>query len=247
MRKIIFSIILTMMFALVYAGGCMDAPSEEGVNVVGYLQSQFEYKFNDEDSEYSFAFNRARMGLIGIIPYDFSYYIMYEFSSFKGGPYLLDGFITYSRFAPYASVSMGQFKSPFSLELNTPCQGLHTIRRSMAVNQLVNLQRDMGLLFEGKYENLLKYALSFTNNSQFGEADNNQNKALAARAVISPVEYVSIGGSYLKSTVPPQLAGADEDERIRYAAEFEFDLSGLTLQAEYIKAEDIGSYQTGGG
>jgi len=235
------------MFTAVYAGGCMEASSEEGVNVVGYLQTQFEYEFNEQDDEFTFAYNRARMGLVGNIPYDFSYYIMFEYSSFKGGPYLLDGFITYSRLSPYVNLSLGQFKSPFSLELNTPCQGLHTVRRSEVVNQLINPQRDMGLLFEGSYKEYLKYAFSFTNASEFNEKDNNQNKAFTGRVVFSPLKYISIGGSYQKYKVPPQLLGADEDERIRYAAEFQFDYSNILIQGEYIAAEDIGSYTTGGG
>ncbi len=247
MKKIVLLIILQMVFISIYAGGCMEASSEEGVNVVGYLQSQYEYQFNEEDNENSFTFNRARLGVVGNIPYDFSYYIMYEFSAFKDGPYLLDGFITYSRFSPYASISMGQFKSPFSLELNTPCQGLHTVRRSMVVNELINPQRDMGILFEGKYKEYLNYAFSFTNASNFNEKDDNENKAFSGRAVFSPLSFLKLGGSYQNYTVTPQLVDADEDERTRFGAEFQIDYSNFLVQAEYIAGEDTGSYTTGGG
>ncbi|MBT3755776.1 MAG: hypothetical protein HOG24_05800, partial [Candidatus Cloacimonetes bacterium] len=111
MKRLIlfFTVVFLSIPFLTFAQGCMEASSDEGVNVVGYLQSQFEYQFNEEDNENSFTFNRARMGLVGNIPYDFSYYIMFEFSQFQNGPYLLDGFITYSRLAPWASISMGQF------------------------------------------------------------------------------------------------------------------------------------------
>jgi len=249
MKKIIllFTVILLSLPILIHAGGCMEASSDEGVNVVGYLQSQFEYQINKDDNTNSFTFNRARMGLVGNIPYDFSYYIMYEFSPFKGGPYLLDGFITYSRLAPFASISMGQFKSPFSLELNTPCQGLHTINRSMAIGDLINPQRDLGVLVEGKYKDFAKYAVSFTNASTFNEIDDNTNKAISARIVLSPLSFMNIGGSYQNYTVPAQEIGMDEDERKRYAAEFEFNLDPILVQAEYIMAEDLGSYTTGGG
>jgi len=188
------------------------------------------------------------MGLVGNIPYDFSYYIMYEFSPNKeGAPYLLDGFITYSRLAPWASVSLGQFKSPFSLELNTACQGLHTIRRSLVVNELASPDRDLGLMINGKYEKWIKYALAFTNGNGRGMAEDNNNKAMHARVVFSPIDYIKLGGSYKTGTYVPELLDADEDERTRMAGELEIKYDNLLVQAEYITAEDIGSYTTGGG
>ena len=162
MRKI-FLLILLVAFSLstvVYAQGCMEASSDEGVNVVGYLQAQYEYMFQSEDVDNTskFTFNRARIGVVGNIPYDFSYYVMLEFSrNIVDAPYLLDGFITYSRLAPWVSVSLGQFKSPFSLELNTPCQGLYTIKRSTVVNDLTTYDRDRGIMFSGSYKKLAKY------------------------------------------------------------------------------------------
>ncbi|MCD4818760.1 MAG: OprO/OprP family phosphate-selective porin [Candidatus Cloacimonetes bacterium] len=249
MKKILFLSIFLILAFQIYAQGCMEASSDEGVNVVGYLQTQFETKLLENDNESSFTFNRARMGLVGNIPYDFSYYIMYEFSPFQGGPYLLDGFITYSRFAPYASVSIGQFKSPFSLELNTPCQGLHTINRSLVVNGLTFPARDMGLLFKGNYEKFIKYAISFTNeiSATDGFRDENSNKTISGRIVVSPFDFVSLGGSYKFGTSPTDIVDADEDESKRFAIELEAKYSDFLFQAEYIRGEDIGSYTTGGG
>jgi len=250
MRKLVLFVIAAMLFLplTIYAQGCMEVSSDEGVNVVGYLQSQFEYQLNEDDNTNSFTFNRARMGLVGNIPYDFSYYIMFEFSPNKdGSPYLLDGFITYSRLAPFASVSLGQFKSPFSLELNTPCQGLHTVRRSMVVGELTAPDRDLGVLISGKYNKLAKYAFAFTNGTGRGNFEDNQNKTFAGRIVIAPVEFLSIGGSYKFGTAPASVADANEDERTRFAGEFQLNLSNVLVQAEYISSEDIGSYTTGGG
>ena len=250
MRKIL---LLTLLVAFsipvaVNAQGCMEASSDEGVNVVGYLQSQFEYQFNEDDNENSFTFNRARMGLVGNIPYDFSYYIMFEFSPNKdGAPYLLDGFITYSRLTPWVNISLGQFKSPFRLELNTPCQGLHTIRRSMIVGELTAPDRDLGVMISGKYNKLAKYTFAFTNGTGRGNLEDNQNKTFAGRLVITPVDFWSIGGSYKFGTAPASVADADEDERTRFAGEFQLNLSSILVQAEYIGSEDVGSYTTGGG
>ena len=184
MKKLIllFTVVLLSIPFLTFAQGCMEASSDEGVSVVGYLQSQFEYQFNEIDNENSFTFDRARMGLVGNIPYDFSYYVMFEFSPFQNGPFLLDGFITYSRLDPYASISIGQFKSPFSLELNTPCQGLHTVNRSLAVNGLTFPARDMGMLINGHYKKMAKYSLALTNGSVSEDGfDDDANKTFSRR------------------------------------------------------------------
>ena len=114
MRKLtlLFIISLMMIPYLANAQGCMTASSEEGVSVMGFLQNQYEYK--QETDESTFAFNRARFGLVGNIPYDVSYYFFVEYSPSKGdSPYLLDAFITYYRLGPYLNISVGQFKSPF--------------------------------------------------------------------------------------------------------------------------------------
>jgi len=72
-----------------------EASSDEGVSVVGYIQAQYEYVFQDStDDTSAFTFNRVRFGLVGSIPYDISYYSMFEFSPNKdGAPYLLDGLL----------------------------------------------------------------------------------------------------------------------------------------------------------
>jgi hypothetical protein len=229
----------------IYAQGCMESKSDEGVSVVGYLQAQYEYKFHEEDDTNAFTFNRARMGLVGNIPYDFSYYIMYEFSPNKGGaPYLLDGFITYSRFAPWVSVSMGQFKSPFSLELNTPCQGLHTINRSNVVGALAIPFRDRGLLFSGKYKELLKYAFAVTNGTGRSEDEDNTNKDYLGRIVLNPIKMFSVGGSFGMRTLIPASEGASEDDKInKYAVEFQVDYENILVQAEYLSSD----YESSGG
>ena len=241
---------LTTLFAQ-----CMEASSDEGVSVVGFMQPQFEYKqIDDADGYVGFAFNRARLGVVGNIPYDFSYYLMIEFSPFAsvdGVPYLLDGFATYSRLAPYAKISMGQFKSPFSLELNTACQSLHTIKRSLVVRTLASPDRDLGILIQGNYDMAeyakFKYALAFTNGNGVGVKDDNQNKVIAARLVYSPMDMFSVGGSYRVGSYYNNTTPDTEDERTRIAGEIQFEGFDFLVQAEYIQSEDKGSYTTGGG
>lgn len=267
MKKISLLILLSLLIApaLSLAQGCMSGGDDGGSNVKGYIQPQFDYYILGDDSdgnslnESSFKFNRARIGVVGEIPYDFSYYVFIETSAFKkGDPYLLDAFITYKRFAPFAKVSMGSFKVPFSFELNTACHKLHTINRSRIVNELVSPDREMGAMLTGgtgdmklfglSNNNIFSYSFAFLNGTGLGELDNNIAKDFAGRLVISPFDFLSIGGSYRFGKQPAQLATAEkEDERKRLAGEIEIKKGNFLFQGEYIYAEDIGSYTVGGG
>jgi hypothetical protein len=251
MKKVASLAVMLLFVAVpghVLGQGCMEATSEEGVSVVGYIQPQFEYAFGEDEDQHSFTFERARVGLVGTVPYDVSYYVVLEFSPFKqDAPYLLDGFVTYTRLAPNASFSVGQFKSPFSLELNTPCQSLHTIRRSLVVRELASPDRDLGVLVSGAYQKLVSYGLAVTNGPGRGVYDDNKGKGIAGRVVLTPVEYLRVGGSYRHWTSPSDVADADDDERTRFGGELELRYGDALLQAEYITATDKGSYTTGGG
>lgn len=128
------------------------------MQVIGFIQPQYEYNFLEtsltgkNQDESSFYFNRARLGVTGNTPYDFSYYFLMEFSPTLNGaresraPFLLDAFVSYNRFAPYAKISLGQFKSPFGLEALTACHKLYTINRSDVAIQTQGLFRDQGIM-----------------------------------------------------------------------------------------------------
>jgi len=243
MKRIILVLAVLMIFGSVYGQGCMEASSEEGVNVVGYIQAQYNYMFQNDDEEIepvsSFTFKRVRFGLIGNIPYDISYYSMFEFSpNQENTPFLLDGFITYSRLAPYLKVSMGQFKSPFSLELNTPCQKLHTINRSNVTGALASPLRDRGLLLSGGYKKWLKYNFAITNGTGLQSAENNYEKDYHGRIVFMPVDFISFGGSFGMRSMEPATEGSDENDTMNlFAGELEIKYKDFLVQAEYITAD----------
>ncbi len=232
------------------AQGCASPKSADGVNVIGFVQSQYDYSLYDE-AESSFGFNRARIGVTGNIPYDFSYYVLLEASPFKkDGPkaYLLDAFVTYNRFS-FANVSMGSFKTPFSLEMSTPCNALHTINRSKVVNELTAPDRDMGLmLLGGSDTTLFRYAISVMNGSGILVKDPDTFKDVVGRLVFQPANWVNIGGSFKsgksKNIDNPSLA---DNTSKRFGAELELDVANFLVQSEYIYGKDDGSYTVGGG
>jgi len=249
------------MPALSFAQGCMGGDSEDGVKVVGYIQPQYEYQFIGDDgtpfhnlkSNNSFYFNRARVGVVGNIPYDFSYYFMMEMSPTKGGPQILDAFITYKRWDPYLNVSFGQFKSPFGLELTTPCQALHTVNRSRVVSELASPFRDMGIMFLGStgelfgMKNLISYRFAITNGTGMNVFDDDKYKDYIGRLVVTPMEGLSIGASYKFGKQASQSGADTPDQHQRWGADISFNKYNVLFQAEYIDGNDKGSTLIGGG
>ncbi len=251
--KKIFALIIALAFAapaFVQAQGCMEASSEDGVSVVGYIQPQYTYDQANGAYTSNFHFNRARIGVVGNIPYDFKYYVMTELSPTKNGPYLLDAFITWTRFAPFANLTVGQFKQPFGLELSTPCQSLHTIDRSLVVNELASPFRDLGLMLYGGYSfgerdfNIIDWKIAFTNGKGMNQVDNNRFKDITARLVISPLDFIHIGGSFKKGKV---LGNGIDNDLMRYGADISIEAFNFTVQGEYIAGQDDGFKLEGGG
>jgi phosphate-selective porin len=231
-----------------FSQGCMDAGSD-GVNLKGFIQPQFDYQLNGEDAdgnslnENHFTFNRARIGVLGSIPYDIEYYVFMEMSSFKSPgatPHLLDAYVSYTRFGKWAKISLGQFKTPFSLEQNTACSGLYTVNRSDVVNQLAGPQRDLGVMVNGGADTLLvKYSIGAFNGVGINTLDNNINKEIVGRLVFNPLEFLSVGGSFRMGKTNPTNPAEDLNDIMRYGGEIRIKHeSGLYFQGEYIMGQD---------
>ncbi len=268
MKAIVFTFLLALTLApfMSFAQGCEDAGDDDGVKIIGYIQPQYEYQFlgdsvqstmNGLDKPSSFSFNRARIGVTGNIPYDFSYYFLAEVSPTHGGPYILDAFVTYKRWAPYVNITMGQFKQPFGLELQTACSGLYTVNRSRVVSELASPFRDMGVMIFGgtgdkKFfgldnKNILKWQLALSNGTGLNIYDSNLDKDFTGRLVFSPFEGFGIGGSYKYGRQASELVGAVDDSRRRYGVELSLEKWNFLLQGEYINGKDVGSSIVGGG
>ena len=268
MKKVFSILIILTLYVVVRsnAQGCMEpASSAGGVSVIGYIQPEAKIGFNGTNADgtskndMSFYFRRMRLGVTGVIPYDFSYYVMAEFSAFQNGPYLLDAFVTYNRFKPWFKVSMGQFKKPFGLELgSTGCQDLYTIYRSKVVNELTSPDRDLGVMVSGstgpkklfglEKDNVLSYSLSITNGTGKNKMDIDRAKDFIGRVVIAPYDWISIGGSYqFGKQKNPDVTVKDMDSRMRYGFDVSLKKYNFILQSEYVFGQDEGSKLVGGG
>ncbi|MCB0497556.1 MAG: hypothetical protein KDC79_15540 [Cyclobacteriaceae bacterium] len=253
-----FTVLFIFSAQRVLAQGC-DAPSsEEGVTVFGYVQPEFDMNFY-EDTEAAFRFRRMRIGVMGNIPYDFSYYVMLETSPFlnpnQPGPFLLDAFVSYTRFN-YLKVSVGSFKYRFGRELSMPCHSLYTIRRSKVVDELTGGigggNRDIGImLLGGGKEDLINYYVSLTNGyGVLNVTDNNlfDGYNLTGRVTIQPIKGLSFGASARYSENPPAATDVtDNDTKMRWGFDAEYSFKNFTIFGEYIDGKDEGSYTEGGG
>ncbi|MCK5402450.1 MAG: hypothetical protein KAJ28_12520, partial [Flavobacteriaceae bacterium] len=246
---ILFALVLFFQTNNVFSQGCEgdepitqnDSLSPPKVKIFGYLQSQYDYTFTDEN-ENTFRFKRARIGVRGKVYEDFSYYFMLEASPFIGGvgsAYLLDAFITYDKYN-WARISVGAFKQPFGQEVTTACWNLTTIDRAIVSDQLVVPQRDYGLaIFGGNKYTKLNYALAIMNGKGLNEKDNNTKKDIIARATYKVTDFMTLGGSfrygYPKSSV--------DDSRTTVGGDLALVFNNLKINAEYIY--DEGAFDPG--
>ena len=261
--------VLAASINLSYAQGCMDPGEDDGdgVKVFGFFQPQADYVILDGDgflgdkNTSNIYFNRARLGVVGNIPYDFSYYFLGEFApkqntEFGKAASICDAFISYKRFAPYVTVSVGQFKSQFGAEQLQACHKLYTINRSDVVNNLAGPIRDMGIMITGSVDtlfganlkDLFGYTIGIMNGTGRNQFDDNAKKDITARLTVKPVKFLTLGGSYRFGAHPAQSASSDKDDtRMRYGFDATVKYGGLFLQGEYIYGSNAGSYTTGGG
>ncbi|MBE0639704.1 MAG: outer membrane beta-barrel protein [Bacteroidales bacterium] len=247
MRKLAISIITILMLGNVYvakAQGCGDAPSDEGVQVFGFLQAQYEQQFQDETKS-TFSFERARIGVQGMIPYDFTYYVVVEYSPYiSPNPYLLDAYVGYTRYK-WIKASVGSFKTPMGLEASMPCNGLITVYRSTATMQMVAPFRDLGLVFMGgDAKTKFQYSLAIMNGSGLKVEDNNKKKDIVTRVLYRPWEFLQVGGNF-RYGYPSY--NNNEDSRTTYGIELKANHKNWTLLGEYLADEGDYNRDLGGG
>jgi hypothetical protein len=270
MKKLLLTGLIAFVLAssVSYSQGCMEpSGTSTGPQVIGYVQAENSTKLLGTDgtgndlTTNSFMFGKARLGVTGSIPYNFTYYVMTELSPSLNGPYILDAFLTWKAAGQYLKVSAGQFKSSFGLELSTPCQSLYTIDRSMVVNELASPFRDQGIMLSGSSDsilvigektNILSYSLAFTNGTGLNTIDTNVSKDMFARLVFAPFNFIQLGGSYHHGKQKnPDATVTKADELTRWGADVQLKKSfgrfGLLSQTEYIYANDKGSKMVGGG
>ncbi|PKP13801.1 MAG: hypothetical protein CVU08_03475 [Bacteroidetes bacterium HGW-Bacteroidetes-3] len=239
---ILFTVLFLFQFNTVFAQGCEGdlpvaggdgVPKTSSTTFFGYFQPQFEAHFTDPN-ENTFKFKRARFGVRGRVNRSFSYYAVLETSAFIGGgdAYLLDAFITYDKYE-WTKFSVGSFKQPFGLEVNTACNNLTTIDRAIVSDQIVAPQRDLGLMMlGGSSTTKFRYALALMNGRGLGVKDNNTKKDFIGRASYKLFDFMSVGGSFRYG-----YPNNNDVDRTTYGAEVALNYNNFKVQGEYIYDE----------
>ncbi len=263
--KFIIALLITLFATqAMFSQGCEEPGEGDGINIFGYIQPQFEYNFYGKDGVFNknadksgFYFQRARLGVLGNIPYDFSYYFVMEFSPERGMG-INDAFVTYNRFGPYLKVSMGLFKTPFGLEQMTGCHKLTSIYRSHVVDELAGPIRDMGIMLSGgtgekkifglKAKNIFGYQFAIVNGEGRNTKDIDNRRSYIGRFTFHPFDFISIGTSYRYSNFKPLAEGTEKDDYgTRLGYELMLKYKGFKLSGEMISGSDVGTIKSGGG
>lgn len=270
--KIILLFAIAFAFQMSYSQGCESPGEGDGIKIFGFIQPQYERTYTGVNGDRTpslntngYFFNRARLGVMGNVPYDFSYYFVMEFAPAAGFG-ICDAFVSYDRYGSYFKAAVGQFKSPFGAEQLQACHKLYTIDRSEVVNQLAGPIRDVGITVFGGTGDKIKmgegvkdvftYQFAIMNgegrdviedNVEFNRV-NDKYKSYISRLTFSPNKYVTLGGSYQTGKYTPVSTTATKpDSRSRYGFDGLLKYKNFTLQGEYINGTDEGSYTTGGG
>jgi len=197
-----------------------------------------------------FSIAQARLGIKGDITKDVSYTFSLEKTNkeAENSKSLYDAYMDIKSIS-YFAVRLGQFKYKFSLENVIPDADLELINKSDVVSNLVSPTRDIGIEISKVLSiKSLKSDLSVAtvNGSGSNCSDDNDNKAIIGRILLSPVNDLSFGGSIYSGTISTNTTAKD-----RLGFEIKYQLKKLLCKAEYLHGKDgsikkEGYYLTGG-
>ena len=202
--------------------------------ISGYVMGRYTYA----DNESSFRLRRVRLTLSGNILSNLEYNLQAELSSFK----LLDAYVDYKPFQQF-QVKAGQFKIPFSVEFTDyPPTKMILIDHPMVLDRLIavsekigdttlkNAGRQLGINFHGGFwGKKVLYDVAVYNGNEVNTVDNNKSKDFSARLRVSPVEGLTLSGSYYWGEY-----GSEYYVRKRWAVGGVYDGLALMLRAEYL-------------
>ncbi|MGB6339460.1 MAG: porin [Candidatus Aminicenantaceae bacterium] len=191
-----------------------------------------------EEGREGFRIRQARVLLKGDILKNIDYKFQIDAAQ---SPVLLDSKIGI-HLSPYAKLSFGQFKIPFSIENLISGSELDTINRSNTVKILCPGRdigakgRDIGATVNGEFSCLV-YTLGVFNGSGINKVDTNDQLDIAGRLVFTPFNSLSIGFSHYNGRFNPELS-VPVIKRDRTGFDILFIKERFSLKGEYIFARD---------
>ena len=225
-----------------------DFPVNAGkkIQVTGYTQVRYQ-ALEETGKIDGFDIRRARLDVKGNITPYWGYRVQFDLA---GTPKLIDAYAEL-KLNDYFNFTIGQAKIPFSLENLASSNKLELIDRSQAVEALVargkdvggnQNGRDIGIQVGGTVLKLgdrpvVDYKLGIFNGSGINAADKNENKDIAARLIVHPVQGLDISGAWYNGSV----YGSDTKKTVnrdRYGFDLGYTYNNLALRSEYIHGTD---------
>jgi phosphate-selective porin O/P len=208
--------------------------------VGGFIQARETYQ---DGPGLTGTINRARLGIEGKVPHNFSYRASFELAAPSGTsvtPSLRDAYLRWTH--DWLTATGGQYKTPFSQEYLTSSSDLRVANRSFAVDSLAT-KRDVGVMAEAVNPwGTLSFGV-FNGEGQNVTVNRDSTQLVVGRAVVRPIAAVSIGGDIAIKSSSHRTMGA----------EVNVDYRGAFLRGEYIadrvdgrERDDFGWYLLAG-
>jgi len=238
-----------IIFCFFVLPGTTEAEQEEpavskspSAKLNGYVQVRYTHWDAGTDG---FRIRRARFGFKGELLKNFSFKLQVDGTR---SPIFLDAAVEISSI-PYATLSFGQFKVPFSLENLTSSSALDLVNRSQTVEELCPAQdigstgRDIGVTISGKFS-ILEYSLGVFNGSGINRVDTNDQKDIVGRLILHPLNFLAIGVSHYIGDQRP-IGNAVPVNRDRTGVDVVFSKGPAFIKGEYIFARDDQAERSG--
>ena len=163
------------------------------LKVGGYVHSDSRWALDDSDNPTvdSFLIRRARLDIRGTLAERFEFRLMPDFA---GSSLVLQDAYLDTKFAPWAVLRAGKFKTPYGIERLQSATNLLFIERALPDNLVPN--RDIGVQLYGDFrQGEIGYQLAVLNgvpDSGSGDLDVNDAVDVAARVFAHPFKNTTI-------------------------------------------------------
>jgi phosphate-selective porin OprO/OprP len=246
LAKGVMGLVIFCFFILPEISGAEQEESVPPANSTLKLNSYVQVRHTHWDAgSDGFRIRRARFGFKGELLKNFNFNLQVDGTR---SSILLDAAVEISSI-PFATLSFGQFKVPFSLENLTPSSALDLVNRSQTVEELCPARdvgaagRDIGVTASGKFS-ILEYTLGVFNGSGINRADTNDQKDIVGRLILRPFNSLAIGFSHYIGDQRP-YASAVSVNRDRSGVDVFFSQGPVFIKGEYIFARDDQAERSG--
>ena len=216
---------IVLLATLLSSGRALSQASTVPVpKLSGYLQLRETYR---DRIGLTATLNRARVSVDGSLPSRFSYRFLVEYeapaaNSTTASVSLRDAYLRWSR-SPW-TLTLGQYKTPFSREYITSITAIETADRAAAVDTLAP-KRDLGIMGEYALRLAATAAIGvFNGEGQNAMANRDSTVLVVSRLTARPISQLLLGVN----------AAAYGDDSTRYGADVNLSERGFLLRGEYL-------------